>query len=133
MRKLIWICILALFTGCNRQSVKTNERYGEYVDSSYVSPLQQIIIEELGQYKEIRDDNNYPDKIRVAFTRDGVFEDSIDVIKYGHIKLSNGEWEPTYIFVAAVGDVWRYDCRGSFIKFYENHQAHSGQNYTYNP
>ena len=102
-------------------------------DSSYVSPLQQIIIEELGQYKEIRDDNNYPDKIRVAFTRDGVFEDSIDVVKYGHIKLSNGEWEPTYIFVAAVGDVWRYDCRGSFIKFYKNHQAHSGQNHTYNP
>lgn len=133
MKKLIWIFILLFFIGCNRQSIKTNENIEEPIDSSYVSPLQQIIMEELDEYNKIGEDNSYPDTLRVAFTRDGMFEDSVDVVKYGHIKLDNGKWEPTYIFVAAVGDVWRYDCRGTFIRFYENHQAHSGQNHTYNP
>ena len=34
MKKYICIFVLLSFVGCNRQSVKTNERYGEYVEES---------------------------------------------------------------------------------------------------
>lgn len=77
--------------------------------------------------------DRYPDSIKVSFTRDGKFEDSIMVCKDGFVQNKKKQWEPAYTFTAAVGDIWVYDARGKFRLFIECPLPHDGQGHKYNP
>lgn len=75
-----------------------------------------------------------PDTITVAFTRNGVFEDSVEAIRRGGVKDSTGNYySPAYVYGSVVGDAWIYDINGKFIKFCESRFPHSGEPHNYKP
>lgn len=76
----------------------------------------------------------YPDTITVAFTRDGVFEDSVKCERRGLVEDSTGNYySPAYIFTTVVGDSWTYDVNGKFIRFDCSSSPHSGRPHHYKP
>lgn len=123
---------------------KDSLKFAEYqkIMSSYKFDAQKdsIIWDEYGfetpvekkdaLYKKYK---RFPDSIKVAFTRDGKFEDSIEVCKDGFVKNKKKQWEPAYTFTAAVGDIWVYDAHGKFRLFIECPLPHDGQGHKYNP
>lgn len=79
-------------------------------------------------------DFELPDTIKVAFTRDGVFEDSIKAVRQGVVYDKNGKaYSPAYVVTAMVGDNWTYDINGKFIKFNCVDLPHSGAPHSYHP
>ena len=75
-----------------------------------------------------------PDTIIVAFTRNGVFKDSVEAIRRGDIEDSTGNsYSPAYVVLSVVGDAWVYDINGKFIAFHEGRFPHSGKPHSYKP
>ncbi len=132
MKGFLYIIIfITTFIGCNQPN---RQIMIEEPISNHISALSEIYEEMIGQHPNdsIYNSNLWPDTIKVAFTRNGVFEDSVEVYKYGYIKTDSNKFEPTYVFMSAAGDVFRYSYSGSFIKFYKNLQ-NSDKDYTYEP
>lgn len=73
---------------------------------------------------------NFPDSIKVAFTRDGKFEDSIWAYVEAVPKDSD---DAVYVYRVVVGDAWYYNLKGKFCYFVECPCPHSGQGHTYHP
>lgn len=57
---------------------------------------------------------SYPDTITVAFTRNGKFEDSIQVIAW---RVPHDSLDDAYVLMSAYGDVWTYNLKGKFCRF----------------
>lgn len=66
----------------------------------------------------------YPDTIKVAFTRDGVFEDSIEVVRTGDEGYG---YKYIYVLRCVVGDAFYYTRDGKFLDFVCVDLPHSGQ------
>lgn len=76
----------------------------------------------------------YPDTIKVAFTRNGVLEDSVEAVRQGIINDSTGRpYSPAYVFFSTVGDSWVYDADGKYIGFNKSPYPHSGNGINYKP
>jgi len=71
----------------------------------------------------------YPETITVAFTRNGVFEDSIKC------EMTGGDENHRFLYIyrTAVGDAWFYDRDGKFVRFVCVSEPHSGQPHKYKP
>lgn len=87
--------------------------------------------EELKKVSKIED--RFPDSIKVAFTRNGKFEEYISVWKDGYVRNKYNRWEPAYTLRTAVGDIWVYDKNGKFRLFIECPLPHDGWGHTYTP
>lgn len=72
----------------------------------------------------------YPDTIKVAFTRDGVFEDSAEIEA---MRIPEDSDDGAYGFRTVVGDAFYYNLRGKFVRFYEAETPHSRDNHDYRP
>lgn len=66
----------------------------------------------------------YPDTITVAFTRNGKFEDSIEVVRYPGWDFG---LKYVYILRCAVGDVFFYTREGKFLHSACAPEPHSGK------
>ena len=76
----------------------------------------------------------YPDTIKVAFTRNGVVEDSVEAVRQGLVADSTGKYySPAYVFLSVVGDKWIYDVNGKFIESACTVHPHSGAPHHYKP
>lgn len=83
-----------------------------------------------GEYIK-REDFEWPDTIKVAFTRDGVFEDSVEARKWDGSGTARGM---RYIYAGATwGDIWTYTGMGEFVSFHCTHLPHSGKPHHYKP
>lgn len=148
MKNILYVAIgLILCVGCSyNQQIKITDK----VDSTYVIGMDSISTDSFLKIKDSliysKEDNAWmtkklhwfwyecPDTIIVAFTRDGVFEDSVEAIRQGLVEDSIGNYySPAYVFGSVVGDAWVYDINGKFIEFNESPFPHSGKGHKYHP
>ena len=150
MRKIGYLIVLSLFGclfGCDNKSKSKKDCQTE--DSIYVAGIGRVTPEEFEKMKDTlvyaEDEHiymdrrtykwsyEYPDTIKVAFTIDGKFIDSVYAERRGAIEDNLGHCIcPAYVFVAGVGDVWTYDVDGNFVRFACSND-HSGAPCEYNP
>lgn len=149
MKKIFYIIICIMCLGCSLKKQPKNDSSNDSVeiwagDSNIVlskdSFLQVkdsfVYCKEEGYWmtKEMYKWNyGYPDTIMIAFTRNGVFVDSVEAVRHGLVADSTGEYySPAYVFTSGVGDKWIYDINGKFIE-YNRSYPHSGNEIKYKP
>ncbi len=148
MKNLLYFVVgLILCIGCSqKQQTKTTDK----VDSTYVDGIGKIPTDSFLKIKDSliysEEDKEWmtkeqhwftyecPDTIMVAFTRNGVFEDSVEAVRQGLVADSTGHYySPAYVFGDVVGNKWIYDINGKFIEFNESPYPHSGKGHKYHP
>lgn len=103
----------------------TLEYYNQSLrDIEYINPGDTI-------YDPVAE--GYPDTIKVAFTRNGVFEDSIEVVRVGGGPPDFTEYRYVYMLQCVVGDVWFYSRDGKFLSFGCAKEPHAGYPHHYVP
>lgn len=150
MRKLVLFVIVllaaAMFMLCRSVDKKLASRYPHWVSDEYGNlscinthdypvkieglDVNDTIIVNPGDTFPGWHPWDFPDSIKVAFTRNGVFEDSIYVYPW---YVPKDSLDGVYVMIAAVGDIWFYNLKGEFVKFYESPLPHSGAGHKYIP
>lgn len=146
MRKLVWLSALIMLICCGKAADKPKVDYTKLpaytADGSRINNTNDTIRlynETFHEYDIIAPGDTvcdpvkegYPDTIRVAFTRNGVFEDSLDVARVPGIEFG---LKYVYMFRCAVGDAVYYTREGKFLEFACTKLPHSGQgHHNYKP
>lgn len=152
MKKILYIIIGIMCLGCSsKKQVKEKDSKDSIVtvfdmrDNRIKIPLDSFLLikdsfvyckeEELWMTKELFKWNyEYPDTIKVAFTRNGIVEDSVEAVRQGAIEDSiDKPYSPAYVYFSVVGDSWVYDVNGKYIGFNESSYPHSGKGIKYEP
>lgn len=120
MKKILLVIgMMLLLLSCN-SGYKSNRSYSE--DSVEIDTMKapKVTKETIKVRRRL-----FPDSIRVAFTRNGKFVDSVTA--YNLIGIYEGDEdyiEPEYCFEDAVGHKWFYDIHGKFKEFVESPYPH---------
>lgn len=152
MKKLVYILIGVMCIGCShKEQTKCSDSDNDSIVTIYAVGGEFKV--SLDSFMQVKDsfvyckeeglwmtkelymwNYGYPETIKVAFTRNGVFEDSVEAVRRGVIEDSTGkDISPAYVYGSFVGDNWTYDLNGKFIEFNCTVRPHSGAPHHYKP